>query len=113
MEKALSKFILQPVVTVTVTGFNGPYDEQIRVIGQASRPQALPYRRGMSLMDLMIAVGGITEFAAGNKASIVRVVDGKQQKFNIRLNDLIKDGDISANVPVHPGDILIIPQSFF
>ena len=113
IEKALSKYIQQPVVTVIVTGFVGTYGEQIRVIGQAAKPQALPYRRDMSLMDVLIAVGGVTEFAAGNKASIIRKVDGKQQQFIVRLNDLIKDGDISANVPMRPGDILIIPESFF
>lgn len=113
IEKALAKFIQQPVVTVIVTSFVGPYQEQIRVIGQAAKPQALPYRQGMSLMDVLIAVGGITEFASGNKASIIRIVDGKQQKLNVKLDDLIKDGDISANVPVQPGDVLVIPQSFF
>jgi polysaccharide biosynthesis/export protein len=113
IEKALAKFIQQPVVTVIVTAFAGPYEEQIRVIGQAAKPQALAYRQGMSLMDVLIAVGGITEFASGNKANIIRTIDGKQQKLNVRLNDLIKDGDISANVPVRPGDVLVIPQSFF
>lgn len=113
IEKALAKFIQQPVVTVIVTGFSGPYGEQIRVIGQAAKPQALAYRQGMSLMDVLIAVGGITEFASGNKANIIRTVDGKQLKLNVRLNDLIKEGDISANVPVRPGDVLVIPQSFF
>ncbi|MES2047267.1 MAG: XrtA/PEP-CTERM system exopolysaccharide export protein [Pseudomonadota bacterium] len=113
IEKALAKFIQQPVVTVIITAFSGPFEEQIRVIGQAAKPQALPYRQGMSLMDVMIAVGGITEFASGNKANIIRTVDGKQQKLNVKLDDLIKDGDISANVPVQPGDVLVIPQSFF
>jgi polysaccharide export outer membrane protein len=113
IEKALTKFIQQPVVTVIVTSFVGPYQEQIRVIGQAAKPQALSYRQGMSLMDVLIAVGGITEFASGNKANIIRIVDGKQQKLNVKLDDLIKDGDISANVPVQPGDVLVIPQSFF
>ena len=113
IEKALAKFIQQPVVTVIITAFAGPYEEQIRVIGQAAKPQALAYRQGMSLMDVLIAVGGITEFASGNKANIIRTIDGKQQKLNVRLNDLIKDGDISANVPVRPGDVLVIPQSFF
>ena len=113
IEKALAKFIQQPVVTVIVTGFVGTYGEQIRVIGQAARPQSLPYRLDMSILDLMIAFGGVTEFAAGNKASIIRMVDGKQQQFTVRLNDLIKDGDISANVPMRPGDILVIPESFF
>jgi polysaccharide biosynthesis/export protein len=113
IEKALSKYIQQPVVTVVVTTFVGNYDEQIRVIGQATKPQALAYRRDMSLMDVMIAVGGTTEFAAGNRASLIRNVDGKQQRFNVRLDDLIKEGDISANVPMRPGDVLVIPESFF
>lgn len=113
IEKALGKFIQQPVVTVIVTGFNGPYSEQIRVVGEAAKPQALPYRQGMTLMDLLIAVGGITDFAAGNKASIVRVKDGQQYKLAVRLNDLLKRGDISANMALRPGDVLIIPESFF
>ena len=113
IEKALAKFIQQPVVTVIVTGFTGTYGEQIRVIGQAARPQALAYRRDMSLMDVLIAVGGVTEFASGNKASVIRKVDGKLQKMPVRLNDLIKDGDISANMSMRPGDVLIIPESFF
>jgi polysaccharide export outer membrane protein len=113
IEKSLAKFIQQPVVTVIVTNFVGNFSEQIRVIGQAAKPQALPYRRDMSLMDVLIAVGGVTEFAAGNRASVIRYVDGKQQKFNVRLDDLIKDGDISANMPMRPGDVLVIPESFF
>lgn len=113
IEKALAKFIQQPVVTVIVTGFSGTYDEQIRVIGQAAKPQALSYRSGMSLMDVLIAVGGVTEFASGNRASIVRTINGKQEKVHVRLNDLIMDGDISANIPMRPGDVLIIPESYF
>jgi polysaccharide export outer membrane protein len=113
IEKSLAKFIQQPVVTVIVTGFVGTYGEQIRVIGQAAKPQALPYRRDMSLMDVLIAVGGVTEFASGNSASIIRNVDGKLQKMPVRLNDLIKKGDISANVNMRPGDVLVIPESFF
>lgn len=113
IEQALSKFIQQPVVTVIVTGFVGVYSEQIKVIGQAARPQALPYRRDMSLLDVMIAVGGVTDFAAGNRAILLRTVDGKQQKMTVRLNDLIKDGDISANLPMRPGDVLVVPESYF
>lgn len=114
IEKALARYIQQPVVTVVVTGFVGTYGEQIRVIGQAAKPQALPYRRGMSLMDVMIAVGGVTEFASGNRASIIRTsADGKAEKLPVRLNDLIKRGDISANLPMQPGDVLVIPESFF
>jgi len=113
IEKTLEKYIQQPVVTVIVTGFVGPYDQQIRVIGQAARPQALPYRQGMSLMDVLIAVGGITDYAAGNKARIVRTIGGKQEKLPVRLQDLIRDGDISANMAMRPGDVLVIPESFF
>ena len=113
IEGALAKFIQQPVVTVIVTNFIGNFSDQIRVIGQAARPQALPYRREMSVMDVVIAVGGVTEFASGNKASIIRTVDGKQEKLPVRLDDLIKDGDISANIMMRPGDILVIPESFF
>jgi len=113
VEKALAKFIQDPIVTVIVTGFVGPYTQQVRVIGQATKPQALQYREKMTLLDLMIAVGGITDFAAGNKASIVRSVDGKQQQLGVRLESLIRDGDISANVDILPGDVLIIPESFF
>jgi polysaccharide export outer membrane protein len=112
IEKELSKYIQQPVVTVVVTGFVGPY-HQIRIIGQAAKPQALPYRQDMSLMDVLIAVGGLTEFAAGNRASVIRNIDGKRQKIDVRLNDLLKRGDISADMPMRPGDILVIPESYF
>jgi len=113
IEKALSTYIKDPIVTIIVGGFVGPYSEQIRVVGEAARPQALPYRQKMTLLDLMITVGGITDFAAGNRASVVRFVDGKQKQFSVRIEDLIKDGDISANVDMLPGDILIIPESWF
>lgn len=113
IEKALAKYIQEPIVTVIVTGFVGPYSEQIRVIGEAAKPQALPYRENMTIMDVLIVVGGITEFADGNKASIIRNIGGEPKQFGVRLDDLIKDGDISANVPMRPGDILVIPESFF
>ena len=89
-----------------------PYSQQIRVIGEAARPQTLPYRQKMSMLDVMIAVGGITDFADGNRAVIQRTSDGNKQ-YSVRLKDLIKRGDISANVEMRPGDILIIPQSLF
>jgi polysaccharide export outer membrane protein len=113
IEQALAKFIQQPVVTVIVTNFVGTYDEQIRVIGQAAKPQALAYRKGMSLMDVLIAVGGVTEFASGNRAQLIRNVDGKQEKLAVRLDDLLKSGDLSANLSMRPGDVLVIPESFF
>jgi len=111
MEKALAKYVRDPVVTVIVTNFNGPYSEQIRIIGEATRPQALAYRQKMTLLDVMIAVGGITDFANGNAATILRTTEGKQ--YNVRIRDLIKRGDVSANVDMKPGDVLIIPQSWF
>jgi polysaccharide export outer membrane protein len=113
IEKALAKFIQQPVVTVIVTSFVGNFSEQVRVIGAAARPQALPFRRNMSLMDVLIAVGGVTEFASGNRATIIRTVNGQQQTIKVRLEDLIKDGDISANTFMYPGDVLVIPESYF
>lgn len=113
IEKALAKYIQEPIVTVIVTGFVGPFTQQVRVIGQAARPQALPYRENMTLMDVLIAVGGITDFAAGNKASILRIAGGKQQQVSVRLEDLIKGGDVSANVEMQPGDVLVIPESWF
>jgi polysaccharide export outer membrane protein len=95
-----------------VTTFVGPYSEQIRVIGEAAKPQALPYRQKMTLLDVMIAVGGITDFADGNRASILRTSDSNKQ-YTVRIRDLIKRGDVSANVEMKPGDVLIIPQSWF
>ncbi|MDQ8021869.1 MAG: polysaccharide export protein [Moraxellaceae bacterium] len=112
IEKALSKYIRDPVVTVIVTNFVGPYSEQIRVVGEAAKPQTLPYRQNMTLLDVMIAVGGITDFADGNGASILRTSEGTKQ-YAIRLKDLLKNGDVSANVEVKPGDVLVIPQSWF
>lgn len=112
IEKALAKYIRDPVVTVIVTGFVGPYSEQIRVIGEAAKPQILAYKQKMSLLDVMIAVGGMTDFADGNRATILRASeDGKQ--YSVRLKDLVKRGDVSANVEMKPGDVLIIPQSWF
>lgn len=113
VERELANYLKEPLVTIMVSGFIGPYSQQIRVLGEAGSPQVLSYREKMSLLDVMIAVGGLTEFAAGNKASVVRNVKGQQQQFNVRLDDLIREGDISANVPMLPGDILIIPESWF
>ena len=112
IEQALSKYIRDPVVTVVVTGFVGPYSEQIRVIGEAAKPQTLPYSQKMTLLDVMIRVGGITDFADGNSASILRTSEGNKQ-YSVRLTDLLKRGDVSANVEMRPGDVLIVPQSWF
>ncbi len=112
VEKALSKLVRDPVVTIIVTQFVGPYSEQIRVIGEAAKPQALPFKEKMTVLDVMIAVGGLTDFADGNGASITRASEGNR-RYSVRLKDLIKRGDISANVEMKPGDILIIPQGWF
>ncbi len=112
IETQLAKYVRDPVVTVLVTGFVGPYSEQIRVVGEAARPQALNYKKNMTMLDVRIAVGGLTDFANGNMASILRTSEGGKQ-YSVRLKDLLKRGDVSANVDVKPGDIIIIPQSFF
>jgi polysaccharide export outer membrane protein len=113
IEKAMSKFVRDPVVTVIVTTFNGPYGEQIRVVGEATRPQALPYRQHMTLLDVMIAVGGLTDFADGNAASVFRASHGGPKQYNVRLKDLIRRGDATANIEMMPGDVVVIPQSWF
>jgi polysaccharide export outer membrane protein len=112
IEKSLSKYTRDPVVTVVVTSFVGASSEQVRVIGEAARPAAIPYRQKMTLLDVVIAVGGLTDFADGNAAVLVRDKDGGKP-YGVRLQDLVKRGDISANVEVRPGDVLIIPQSWF
>jgi len=113
LEKELGEYVRDPLVTVTVSGFVGEYADQVRVVGEATTPTAMPYRRNMSVLDLMIQVGGLTDFAAGNRAVLVRYTDGKEEEFGVRLDDLIRDGDISANVALQPGDILIIPEAWF
>ncbi len=113
IEAQLKKFIQEPIVTVMVNGFVGPYDRQVRIVGEAAHPQAIPYRDNMTLLDVMIAVGGLTQFASGNRATLVRDVNGKETQYRVRIDDLIKDGDVTANIQILPGDVLIIPQSWF
>lgn len=112
IEIVLAKFVRDPVVTVMVTGFVGPYSEQIRVVGEAAKPQTLPYKSKMTILDVMISVGGLTDFADGNSATILRTSEG-DKRYSVRLKDLIKKGDFSGNVEMKPGDILIIPQGWF
>lgn len=113
LEQALGRYVRTPLVTVIVKGFVGAYSQQVRVVGQATTPKAVPYRSGMTLLDLMIDVGGLTKFAAGNSAKIVRrLADGSQQTIPVKLGELM-DGKVKYNVAMHPGDILIIPQSLF
>jgi polysaccharide export outer membrane protein len=114
LEQKLTKFIQDPNVTVIVRSFIGPPDRQVRVIGEATEPIAIPYRDHMTLLDVMIATKGLTKYASGNRAVIVRVdPNGTRRSINVRLADLIKDGDISQNIEMTPGDTLIIPQSWF
>lgn len=113
LEDELSRYVQNPVVTVIVSGFVGEPDEQIRVVGEAAQPQALLYRERMTLLDVMIAVGGLTEFAAGNRAVLIREIDGERHQETVRLDDLIRGGDITADVAVRPGDVLIIPEAWF
>lgn len=113
IEKRLARYIKNPMVTVIVIGYVGTFGTQIRVVGQAAKAQALPYRQGMTLLDVMIAVGGLTQYAAGNRAVVVRRIGGKEVKIPVKLDSLLDGGDIKANIPMRPGDILIIPESWF
>ena len=113
IEQAYSEYVRQPVVSVIVNGFVGVPEQRVRVVGEATNPTAVPYSQHMTLLDLMIAVGGMTEYADGNSSVLVRTEDGRQVSFGLRLDDLIKDGDISANITLMPGDIVIISESWF
>lgn len=113
VEERLKKFVRDPIVTVIVTGFVGDYVQQVKVIGEAVTPRAVPYRANMTLLDVVIAVGGVTKYAAGDSAILIRNVDGEQKTFPVRLDRLIKYGQIQYNFPMEPGDTLIIPQSIF
>lgn len=113
LEDELGQYVQNPVVTVIVSGFVGQPDEQIRVVGEAAQPQTLLYRERMTLLDVMIAVGGLTEFAAGNRAQLIREIDGERRQQRVRLDDLVRGGDIRADVAVRPGDVLIIPEAWF
>jgi polysaccharide export outer membrane protein len=111
----LGEFIKDPLVSVIVDNFSGTYSQQIRVVGATEKPASLPYRANMTLLDAMIAVGGLSEFAAGNRARLVRFDKGtgQQREFNLKIGRLLKQGDASANVRLEPGDVIIIPESAF
>ncbi len=113
IEAKLKKYVKDPSVTVIVRSFVGPFDRQIRVIGEATEPTAIPYREHMTVLDVMIATKGLTKFAAGNRAIIVRREGGQQKTIKVRLSDLLKDGDIAQNMDMQPGDTLVIPQTWF
>ena len=112
IEQELAAYIQDPLVTVIVGGFSGTFQQQVRVVGAATQPQAIPYRANMTLLDVMIRVGGLTEFAAGDRAKLIRVVDGEQEEFDVEIDSLVRDGEISENVAMRPGDVLIIPETF-
>jgi polysaccharide export outer membrane protein len=112
IEGRLTKYVREPSVTVSVASFVGNASEQVRVVGQAAKPAAINYKQGMTLLDVMILVGGITENAAGNRATLIRQTENNKQ-YNVRLRDLLKGGDVSANVEVLPGDVILIPESYF
>ncbi len=113
IEEILAAYIRDPMVTVTVANFVGPFSEQIRVIGEAAQPRAINYTQHMTLLDVMIQVGGLTEFADGNDAVLIRIENGKQNQYQVLIDELLKDGEISANVDMLPGDIIIIPEAWF
>jgi polysaccharide export outer membrane protein len=115
IEKKLATYIQDPIVSVIVNNFNGPLSQQVRVVGEAARPSAIPFRSNMTLLDVMIAVGGLTEFAAGDSARLIRYNKdtGRQEEYALKVESLLKGGKTSANVAVQPGDVIIIPESFF
>lgn len=113
IEQSYSRYVKEPVVSVIVNGFEGVPGQQVRIVGEAVEPGSVPFRKHMTLLDLMIEVGGMTEFAAGNKSVLVRTANGEQTSYGLRLDDLLKNGDISANLYLKPGDIVIISESWF
>lgn len=115
MKLALGEYIKDPIVSVIVENFSGTFSQQVRIVGATEKPASLPYRANMTLLDAMIAVGGLSEYAAGNRARLVRYdrATGKQREYDLRINNLLKNGDSRANVRLEPGDVIIIPESMF
>lgn len=111
----LSQYIEDPLVSVIVNSFAGTFSQQVRIVGATEKPASIPYRANMTVLDAMIAVGGLSEYAAGNRARLIRFekASGNQKEYALRLNDLLKDGDSKANVMLSPGDVIIIPESMF
>lgn len=111
----LSQYIEEPLVSVIVNEFAGTFSQQVRIVGATEKPASIPYRANMTLLDAMIAVGGLSEFAAGNRARLIRFDKqiGKQREYALRLGDLLKKGESKANVMLKPGDVIIIPESMF
>ena len=115
IKKALGAYIKDPIVSVIVENFSGTYSQQVRIVGATEKPASIPYRANMTLLDAMIAVGGLSQYAAGNKARLVRYdrATGRQTEFALQIGNLLKKGDSSANVRLEPGDVIIIPESMF
>ena len=113
LEGSLREYVRAPEVTVIVSNFSSTFDQQVRVLGEAQQPVALPFQAGMTVLDVMVAVGGLTDFAAGNRAVLIRGQGAERQSYRLRLDDLMRKGNISANVPVLPGDVILIPESVF
>jgi polysaccharide export outer membrane protein len=113
IEVILGEYVRTPQVNIIVTDFRGTYRKQIRVVGQAVSPSSLSFQSGMTLLDVMIEVGGLTEFASGNRAKVIRWENGAKKEIRVRLKDLLNDGDIDENIQMAPGDVLIIPESMF
>ncbi len=111
----LSQFIQEPLVSVIINKFAGTFSQQVRIVGATEKPASIPYRANMTLLDAMIAVGGLSEYAAGNRARLIRFdkESGRQKEFSLRLGDLLKKGESKANVMLRPGDVIIIPESMF
>jgi polysaccharide export outer membrane protein len=113
IEEVLSEYIRSPQVTIIVEGFVGTFNAQVRVLGQAVNPGVVAYRDRMTLLDVMLEVGGLTEFASGNRARLVRKVDGKNEETRVRLDNLLNKGDLDENFVVQPGDVIVIPEAVF
>jgi len=112
MEKVLGEYVRDPKVNIIVTTATSAFS-QVKVVGQVVHPQALPYREGMTVLDAILAVGGLGQYASGNRARIVRVENGQQTTIHVKLADLVNSGDVRANLPLKPGDVLVVPQSMF
>lgn len=115
IKAALSKYVSDPLVSVMVDNFSGTYSQQVRIVGATEKPASLPFRANMTLLDAMIAVGGLSQYAAGDHAKLVRFdkATGKQHEYPIQIGKLLKHGDVKANVKLEPGDVIIIPESLF
>jgi len=113
LENSLATYVKAPEVTVIVSNFSSTFDQQVRVLGEAQQPIALPFQAGMTVLDVMVAVGGLTEFAAGNRSVLIRGKGAERSSYRLKLDDLLRKGKITANVPVLPGDVILIPESVF